>query len=208
MTISLNHIGARYRSVWIFRNISYTFRSDKVYAILGPNGSGKSSLMRIIGGMQNPNAGQLAYRNNDTVAAIKQDHLFAQVSYCAPGMEVIEEMTLTEFFHFHFSFKKLRNGYSIRQVIEAIGLQASAGKLIAEYSSGMKQRVKLGQAFFTDTPVLLLDEPCSNLDTQGVALYRQLVQEHKNNRLVIIASNEDREYDMAESFISMSDYAK
>jgi ABC-type multidrug transport system ATPase subunit len=58
----------------------------------------------------------------------------------------------------------------------------------------MKQRLKLAQAFFSDTKVLLLDEPTSNLDKRGISLYLQLIKQYSNNRLVIICSNDETEY--------------
>jgi len=72
----------------------------------------------------------------------------------------------------------------------------------------MKQRAKLAQAFFTDTPILLLDEPCSNLDLQGVAMYQQWLQQYATNRLVIIASNDEREYEGVVDIIDIQDYKK
>ena len=65
-------------------------------------------------------------------------------------------------------FKPLITGMTISQILERVGLKEAADKQIRYYSSGMKQRVKLAQAFFSDTPVLLLDEPTTNLDALGI----------------------------------------
>ena len=83
---------------------------------------------------------------------------------------------------------------------------ANADKPIADYSSGMKQRVKLAQAIFSDTPVLLLDEPCSNLDQQGVGQYNSWIEQYSKDRLVIIASNDEREYHFCKERIRIEDY--
>ncbi len=72
----------------------------------------------------------------------------------------------------------------------------------------MKQRVKLAQSIFSDTPVLLLDEPCTNLDAEGVALYRQLINEQSAGRLVIISSNDRQEYDFCGETLNIMDYKK
>jgi ABC-type multidrug transport system ATPase subunit len=202
MKISLSNIGKRYHQHWIFKGVNYAFESGMPYAVLGANGSGKSTLLRIIAHIQNPSSGTLLF--NDTNSKDKLWH--ASISYCAPGMDIIEELSLKEFLQFHFNFKPLLPNYTIEGVIKTMGLEPVAHKHIHEFSSGMKQRVKLAQAFFADTPILLLDEPCSNLDLQGIDMYQQWLQQHSLNRTVIIASNDEREYPNVKNLLLMSDY--
>ncbi len=204
MKISLDKVGKRYQSNWLFRNISFHFESGNRYALLGANGSGKSTLLRLIAGMQHANTGTISYEHRQKPLAA--ENVYAHISYCAPGMDLIEEMSLTEFLHFHFTFKQPKKGFDIETIIAASGLGPARHKFIHEYSSGMKQRVKLAQAFFSDTPVLLLDEPCTNLDTQGVALYQQWLDNYSAGQLVVIASNDEREYSGAQRTISVQDY--
>ncbi len=116
------------------------------------------------------------------------------MSIAAPYLETIEEMTAIEFFRFHQAFKPLLPALTIPQILERIGLKEAADKQIRYYSSGMKQRIKLGQALFSDTPVLLLDEPTTNLDTSGIVLYHELIREYCAERLVIVSSNDPLEY--------------
>jgi ABC-type multidrug transport system ATPase subunit len=204
MKISLNHISKRFQKHWIFKEISFDFLSPGSYALLGPNGSGKSTLLRIIAGMQAVSKGTVQHYYSDK--QINADHVFRHVSFTAPGQEIIEELTMREFLEFHFSFKKPLPGLDINTMIAASGLQASANKPIGDYSSGMKQRVKLVQAIFTDTPVLLLDEPCTNLDQEGVSQYRNWMVQYASKRLVIIASNDQREYEGCKQVLRLEDY--
>ena len=193
MTIRLEHISKRFQRYWIFKDVNYTFAAPGAYALLGPNGSGKSTLLRIIAGMQGASLGKVFF-NNDKGAAIPAAEVFSHTSFSAPGMELVEELTLREFFDFHFSFKKPLPSLTIEKIIALTGLTGAGDKIIGDYSSGMKQRVKLAQAIFSDTPVLLLDEPCTNLDEQGVAQYRQWIDVYGAGRMVIVASNDEREY--------------
>ncbi|WP_216629362.1 ABC transporter ATP-binding protein [Taibaiella lutea] len=204
MTISVNQVGKRYQQHWVFKGLDYTFENGKQYAILGANGSGKSTLLRMLAGMQSPNKGTIEYNINNT--QLSTEKLFQHVSFCAPGMDIIEEMSLKEFLTFHFTFKKILNGFTVDKIIEAMGLQKVSHKFIHDFSSGMKQRVKLAQAFFTQTSLLLLDEPCSNLDLQGVQTYQDWLKQYSHNRLIIIASNDEREYEGVHDLISMQDY--
>jgi len=205
MKIYLKNISKRYHHHWIFKKISYVFEDGGTYVILGANGSGKSTLLRIIGGMQGFNAGELSYSLNDS-STLPPEKIFEQISYCAPGMDLIEELSLSEFLRFHFSFKKIIPGYGINQIMDAMQLSAASNKLIRDFSSGMKQRAKLAQAFFSDTPILLLDEPCSNLDQQGVVLYQKCLRDLTHNKTIIIASNDSREYQGAQIAINMDDF--
>lgn len=205
MTITLQQISKKFQRHWIFRDINYAFAGPGAYALLGHNGSGKSTLLRIIAGMQAPSAGKVLV-TSENGTAIESGNIHPLVSFCAPGMELVEELTLQEFFEFHYSFKPLLPGFTIAQVITTIGLQQAASKLIGDYSSGMKQRVKLAQAIFTHTPVLLLDEPCTNLDQKGIAQYREWITAHAAGRLVIVASNDEREYFFCTHQLDMETY--
>ncbi|MDI9319417.1 MAG: ABC transporter ATP-binding protein [Phycisphaerales bacterium] len=204
MKISVESVHKRFIQHNIFKGVSLDFESPQSYALLGANGSGKSTLLRIIAGMQSPTKGTVTF--SDMEQPIAAEKMFRYISFCAPGMELIEEMTLNEMLQFHFSFKPILSGCNIDSVIELIGLKAASHQQIGNFSSGMKQRVKLAQAIFSNSPILLLDEPCTNLDQAGVAQYRQWIKEYVANRLLIIASNEEREYDFCQHQIKMDDY--
>ncbi len=205
MNITLEHIGKRFQRYWIFRDVSYKFNGPGAYAILGPNGCGKSTLLRIIGGLQGPSQGK-AFYNYDQDRPIPLTDIFQSASFCAPGMEVVEELTLREFFEFHFSFKRAIGGLTVADIINLTGLNTASDKQVGDFSSGMKQRVKLAQAIFSDTPLLLLDEPCTNLDQQGVDQYRGWIEKYAAGRLVIVASNDEREYFFCKEKIEIEKY--
>ncbi|MBL7739007.1 MAG: ATP-binding cassette domain-containing protein [Chitinophagaceae bacterium] len=204
MTISLSDAGKRFNREWIFRHVTYTFENGQSYAITGPNGSGKSTLLQAIGGSMHINEGKIEYRISNKEQ--KNEEIYSHVSLCAPYLEVVEEMTLNEFLEFHSGFKPFLNGLTIEKIISLLGLERAANKQIRYYSSGMKQRVKLAQCIFSDTAIVLLDEPCTNLDATGIALYHQLIQEYCRDRLVIVSSNDEVEYKFCREKINISDY--
>lgn len=192
MVISLKNIGKKFNKDWIFRNLNYEFKSGNFYAITGHNGSGKSTLLQIISGFVLPTEGVIEIRNCEL--GIGKYEATNNCSIAAPYLELIEEMTATEFLQFHQQFKSFIGNITLPQILEEVQLSPAANKQIRYFSSGMKQRLKLAQAFFSDTKVLLLDEPTSNLDKQGISLYLQLVKKYANDRLVIICSNDENEY--------------
>lgn len=201
MQITLTNIGKRFNREWIFRNLDYTFTAPKKYAITGSNGSGKSTLLQVIAGAVTHNEGCISLGDGQ-----QETELYQHISIAAPYLELIEEMTANELLDFHAAFKPL--AISKQDALHTVNLEKSANKQIRYYSSGMKQRLKLAQAFFSDVPVLLLDEPTTNLDLDGIALYRHLIKEYTNNKLVIVSSNDKQEYDFCEEVIAIADYKK
>jgi ABC-type multidrug transport system ATPase subunit len=204
MIITLQNIGRRFNRDWIFRGVEYTFTSGESYAILGPNGSGKSTLLQVLNGSLSPSIGKIEFANNGKPVEIET--VFTHLSLAAPYLELIEEFTMSEMIDFHFKFKSFKPGMDKEQVIDLLNLPKSSNKLIKYFSSGMKQRLKLALAFCADTPMLMLDEPTSNLDTQGVDWYLSLVQQFAEGRLTIVCSNQEHEYSFCNHKLSIVDY--
>lgn len=204
MKIILEQIGRRFNREWIFRNINYEFLSGQSYAILGANGAGKSTLLQLISGSLTSSEGTIQYKMGDKT--LDQEEVFIYQSMAAPYLELIEEFSLSELIDFHFRFKKYRLGFDKKTIIELLGFKNAESKAIKHFSSGMKQRVKLALAFCSDTEFLLLDEPTSNLDQQGLEWYLQLATSQFKDRLVIICSNQEQEYSFCDHRINLSDY--
>jgi len=185
--IILSGTGKKYNTEWIFRELSFSFEKDHAYAILGRNGSGKSTLLQIIAGNIHPTSGKVCYIKDGQ--EIPMEKIYQHLTIVAPYQELIEEFTLKEMLDFHFRFKSLVPGYTIQAIIERIGFKDPGRKTIRFFSSGMKQRVKLVLAFFSEIPVVLLDEPAMNLDETGMNWYLQLVNEMAKNRILLVCSN-------------------
>ncbi len=219
--VRLLNVGKRYNREWIFRHCSYTFTSGKNYAITGPNGSGKSTLLQVIAGATLHNEGTIEYTLDTGYpmldANIKQPASkikyqessilsYQNISIAAPYLELIEEMTAKEMLDFHSKFKPLILSLSIEDMLKIVGLEKAVNKQLRYFSSGMKQRLKLAQAFFSNTPVLLLDEPTTNLDADGIALYQSLISNYTKDKLVIVSSNVKEEYGFCEEMIEIGKY--
>jgi len=132
--------------------------------------------------------------------------VYQHLSLAAPYLELIEEFTLSEVIDFHFKFKPYKTGMDKNSVIELLDMPGNKNKMIRYFSSGMKQRLKLALAFCADAPMLMLDEPTSNLDTQGVDWYLSLVQKFAADRLTIICSNQEHEYNFCDERLNIVDF--
>lgn len=208
MQITLTNTGKRFNREWIFRHVNQLFIPGRSYAITGPNGSGKSTLLQVIAGAVLHSEGEISYSVSGNETSSRQvvagTDAYRNISIATPYLELIEEMTAVEFLSFHGTFKEF--SMTVSDMLEAVSLQQAANKQIRYFSSGMKQRLKMAQAFFSNTPVLLLDEPTTNLDHDGIALYRHLISNHTNGRLLIISSNDEQEYNFCDEVISISNY--
>ncbi len=204
MRIFLDNAGKRFNREWIFRQVNLALESGRSYAITGANGSGKSTLLQVLSGALMLNEGRCTWTENNE--KLRETEVYTRISLCAPYLELVEEMTLTEFLAFHQSFKPFLPGMGIEEIIAEIGLQKASSKRIGQYSSGMKQRVKLAQGIFSDTPVVLLDEPCTNLDTEGIELYNKLIGNYCAHRLTVVSSNDETEYQFCNEIINIMHY--
>ena len=203
MNITLQNIGRRFNKEWIFKEVNYEFEQGHNYAVLGPNGSGKSTFLSIVLGSLTPSEGKLAYLNPQE---INVESIYQYVSFTAPYIDLIDEFTLQETIAFHFQFKGFAEGLDEAGVLSLLGLEKSQDKALKHFSSGMKQRTKLALACCTNSPILLLDEPTSNLDTQGVDWYLALIEKFGQDKMIIVGSNQEHEYGFCEERLNISDY--
>lgn len=205
MQIEALGLGRRYGRQWIFRELSHTFRPGTATAVLGPNGAGKSTLLSILAGQLLPTTGQVTYALGGRALPVAD--VPRQLAYCAPYLDLPEDFTLLELLAFHTRLKPLRPGLTPAGLIELMYLEKARHQLVREFSSGMKQRLKLGLALYANAPLLLLDEPTTNLDATGTAWYLEHVARVRTaDRLVIVSSNVPAEYAFCEAQVRITDY--
>lgn len=189
MEIILKDIGKRFNTEWVFRKVNLNLQSNNAYVILGANGSGKSTLMQVIAGYITPSEGKLTYVQSEKNISVEK--ISKHVSIASPYLNLFEKLTLVETIRFQAGFKPFI--IPEKEMCERLGLHHARNKQLRYFSSGMKQRVKLGLAILSSSPLLLLDEPVSNLDHKAIDWYQSLINEHKANRLVMVCSNQQKD---------------
>ena len=202
LIITLSGVGKKYRR-WVFKHIDFQFSSSSSYGIAGRNGTGKSTLMRIISGFLTPSRGTVTY--HDGRSSITLDNFGPMVSFVAPYISIIEELTVEEHIDFHFRFQQASN-LTGKSVLEIVKLKEHGRTLVSDLSSGMMQRLKLGLALISSTPVLLLDEPTSYLDRENRTWFHSMIDQYRDNRLVIIASNDPEDLELCEQIIDVESF--
>jgi ABC-type multidrug transport system ATPase subunit len=204
LKIQLNEASKRFQYEWVFRNLSLQLTQGESLAITGGNGSGKSTLLKCLSGAIPITSGNITFDREGK--RLPESEWYKHLVISAPYLELPEEFSLEEVIDFHFKFKNPLNHIQPAELIEILYLTQHATKPVSQFSSGMKQRLKLGLAFFSDVSLILLDEPTSNLDRRGIAWYIDLVKNYQNERTLLVCSNEPREYEFCQHMLALEDY--
>lgn len=197
MQITADNLGKRFGFEWIFRGLTARFQSGQSYAIIGSNGSGKSTLMKILAGIIPPSLGNLCYEATDS------ENIFRKIAFTAPYMELIEEFSVAEIIRLHQRLKPLT--VSVDELLAITQLDKARNREVRFLSSGMKQKLKLGLALFSQTPVLLLDEPTTNFDAANTRWFQEQIRA-QHNRTIIIASNLPSEIELCATSLAVADF--
>jgi ABC-type multidrug transport system ATPase subunit len=205
-SLLLSNLSKTFNRELLFQQLNAEFTPRSATAITGRNGSGKSTLLKIIAGLQLPSEGTTELQINKKTVPTEQHYQY--LSFAAPYIELIEEYTLQEMLTFYFKLKPLSPSLSLDQLPDLLLLPKARHKEIRSFSSGMKQRLKLGLAFFTEVPLLLLDEPTSHLDEEGKKWFQKNLQLVQSQRTIIIASNEEEEIASCTKRIHITDYSR
>ena len=199
MRVKLNKVGKRFNKEWILRNLSLDIPSQSSLSITGANGSGKSTLIKLISAYMEPTSGNIQYFENKKTYPIES--IPQSIGLAAPYVDLIEEFSLREHVEFHFKFRS--TPFSLEEIIARTNFQFSIDKKVQDFSSGMKQRLKLALAIFAKNKLLILDEPTSNLDQEGIEWYRDQILQKIGTCTIIVASNQRHEYDFISKNIDL-----
>jgi len=187
MVLKLEEIGKRFKRDWIFKGITSELATG-VYAVLGGNGSGKSTLLKIISGASSPSQGKIWLQTSQGNKHEKFEML-PHIAFAAPYMELPEELSLREFFTYSHQIKPYQPGVDFDFFAKKLIFEKQEDKPIKYFSSGMKQRLRLGHVLLSSCDVLILDEPSSNLDAPNLLWYQRMLHEYGNNKIVVVGSN-------------------
>lgn len=172
-------------------------------ALLGPNGSGKSTLMLTLAGYIRPTEGKWQAWKNDAPVPVEKAGI--SISLCMPGMETFEEFSLAQVLRLHTATRAMLVETDVISLAGCMLFETgNIYKPVRFFSSGMKQRLKLGLALLTASEAVFLDEPLTNLDTRGTEWYYRLIEEYLGNRMLVVASNRPDEYPMCKNTFSLS----
>ena len=202
--IEFDDLAKRFDLRVVLRGVSGLARPGEVLVITGPNGSGKSTLLSILCGLLRPTRGEVRHvaDNGEQVQRIRWRHHLGVV---APAMAVYEELSALENLRFFARLRGLPQAEGrCRECIRAVGLDADRATPARAFSTGMLQRLKIAQALLHDPPVMVLDEPGSNLDPVGREWLEGRVRElAAAGRTVLVATNDPREMEWGSHHVAL-----
>lgn len=201
MKVTIQNLSKRYLYDWIIRDKNHVFESGSITGVNGINGSGKSTFIKMICGFLSPSEGKIEYIQEGK--KVDRSDIYQYMTLAAPYTDVINEYDAEEMFLFHTKFKKLRQDLTASEFLDIVKLKGNKGKQIQFYSSGMKQRLQLAIALYTDSKLLLLDEPTSYLDSENKAWFYDLLRKQKDGRTIIIASNDMEDFELCDEVINL-----
>ena len=173
----------------LFEGLAFELVSGQVLLLEGKNGSGKTSLLRILCGFREPDAGEVFWCGD----AINDSQYYADMAYVGHLDGVKKELTVLE--NLKVSLALGRSGqYSIQQALTKVHLADYDDVLVQALSAGQKRRLSLARLLITKNIVWILDEPFTSLDKQGIALIETLMSEHcANGGMIVLTSHHDIE---------------
>ena len=217
LTLKCENLAHSFFGKILFKDLSFELSSGDSLAITGKNGSGKSTLIKIIANLLRPVRGKITLCSGESevsgaseisgASEVLRENFYIHAGMSAPYLNLYDELTGLENLEF---FSSLKNGQdsNIDTLLKRADIYDSRNKSVKNYSSGMKQRLKLCFALLNDPGVLLLDEPMTNLDTDGADFVRDIASEQKARGILIIATNNPDEAALCSKKITIEDYLK
>ena len=189
MKLSVEEIGKNFGEKKIFRDISFDLSPGMSAVIVGPNGSGKTTLVRIICGLIRPSSGEVKYIKDSK--QILMEDIYNRIGFVGPYLELYEELTARENLMFFAKMKRVPNAVEkFSSLMNRLNLNGREDDQVKTYSSGMRQRLKYVFALIGNPEILILDEPTSNLDSDGIERVYDIMMEQKTNNILLLATND------------------
>ncbi len=187
------NLSKRFGQRTVFSGINLDLNSGDSVAITGSNGAGKTTLIKLLVRIVRPSSGHVAYLDNGS--ALDEDALRSRVSFVSPYLNLYDQLSGEENLNFFTSVRGGNiTGKEIESLLNKVGLAQRGLDLVATYSTGMKQRLKYALALSNDPKFLFLDEPMSALDDSGKDIVKRIIDEYRNNCIIVLATNEKEEY--------------
>jgi heme exporter protein A len=200
--LKAGNLGKQFGSRKVFSGLSFELSTGHSLAITGRNGTGKSTLLMLLLGLYHPTRGQVSYEQDGS--ALDDRAIRIRTSLVSPYLNLYDQLSGEENLIFLATLTGINlTGKKIDELLARVGLEGRGVDRVGAYSSGMKQRLKYAAALVKDPAYLFLDEPSSNLDADGKQVVREIIQERRASSIIVIATNEEEEYSLADGTIRL-----
>ncbi len=201
ITLEISNLRKDFDRRPVFKNLNFTLSNSNSLAITGRNGSGKSTLIKVLANTYSQTSGNVSFSIDNKL--IERQYFYKHIGFVSPYLNLYDEFTGYENLRFVTNLRGLKTGI-IDEVLNQVGLFERRHDLVKIYSSGMKQRLKLAFSIIHKPLILMLDEPTSNLDAEGIRVVDNIAEEYKHERILIIATNDEHERSLCKSDINLN----
>ena len=193
ISITASEVSKEFDRRLIFKDISFSLSSPASLSITGKNGAGKSTLSKFIAGVLSPTHGTVTYSDHEKQMGIEE--FKHQIGFVSPYLNLYDEFTALENLQILSRIRALSqvNGERIKELLALVGLWNRRDDMVGTFSSGMKQRLKYAFALLHNPAVLILDEPTSNLDSEGIEVIKKIILQQQKTNILVIATNNKEE---------------
>lgn len=205
ISITANRLSKDFNQSSIFKDISFSLFSPASLSITGKNGAGKSTLSKIIAGLLSSTSGSITYSVNEKQIGIEE--FKHHIGFVSPYLNLYDEFTALENLQYLSRIRAgaRQNHKRIKEMLALVGLWDRRHDIVDTFSSGMKQRLKYAFALLHNPAILILDEPTSNLDAEGIEVIKQIILGQKKTNILIIATNDNKEANLCAQQIQLGE---
>ncbi len=202
ISLSVTSVSKSFSGKAVLHAVSFEAEAHDVIGIAGRNGSGKSTLVKIVCGLLSPGSGSVTLTINEK--KIDPDNYYRHIGFVAPYLALYDEFSPKELLRITAKLRDIPwNEHDTKAMIDRCGLSGHLEETVHGFSSGMMQRMRLATALQHDPELLALDEPTTNLDEHGVAIVRDIVERHKQQGIVLLATNNAAELEWCTKVITV-----
>jgi heme exporter protein A len=170
----------------LLRGVSFALSSGELLQVVGPNGVGKTSLLRCVAGLLPTESGEIVWRGRQLPAGTDDFH--QQLAYLAHVNGLKSDLTALENLHYGVAVRRAVSTDELRDTLQQLQIAACADLPVRALSAGQKRRVALARVMLTRAALWILDEPITNLDAAGIALFESRIAEHMRSGGMILTA--------------------
>lgn len=195
ITFATENLFKKFDRKIIFKDISFSLSNGESLAVTGRNGSGKSTLIKILTTLISQTSGSITLNIDNK--PVERRNYYNFIGLVSPYLNLYDEFTGYEnmqmISNIRGTFNKNDLEENINSTLKKVGLYERRNDILRIYSSGMRQRLKIAFAILHDPQILFLDEPTDNLDAEGIKIVDDIVNDYKENKIIIVATNSEYE---------------
>ncbi len=205
--ITINKLTKRFGKTPVFSGVDMDCQLPGIYGVSGNNGAGKTTFLKIIAGVMKPTSGEVLIKINDY--KILAERTYRHTAFAAPYLNLYDEFSAEENLRLTAGLRSEKyDSKRAEYLLHKVSLYSKKNELLKNYSSGMKQKVKLINSLLAESLLIIWDEPFTNMDSEGKEAVTALIRPEAEKKIILIASNREDELALCGSVLDLNSFSK